>query len=65
MEQIPLQQNYFADNKIESIEHFRMHNKNEYQIRRADQKNAELKKIQNALARGEREMKGIALGLCQ
>ena len=42
-----------------------MHNKNEDQIRRAYQKDTELQKIQNALERGEKERKGIALALCQ
>ena len=51
--------------KIESIELFSMHNQNGNQIRRAEQKDTELQEIQNALERGEKEMKGIALGLCQ
>ena len=65
MEQILLRQDYFEDTKIESIELFSMHNKNEDQIRKAYQKDTELQKIQNALEAGEKEMKGIALGLCQ
>ena len=65
MEQILLPRHYFEDTKIEYIELFSMYNKNEDQIRRAYQKNTELQKIQNALGRGEKEMKGIALGLCQ
>ena len=65
MEQILLPPHYFEDAKIESIELFSMHNKNEDQITKAYQKDTELQKIQNALERGEKEMKGIALGLCQ
>ena len=65
MEQILLPQYYFEDTKNESIELFSMHNKNEDQIRKAYQKDTELQKIQNALEKGEREMKGIALGMCQ
>ena len=65
MEQILLPQDYFEDTKIKSIELFSMHNKNEDQIRKANQKNPELQKIQKARERGEKEMKGIALGLCQ
>ena len=65
MQQILLPQNYFEDTKIESIELFSMHNKNEDQIRKAYQKDTELQKIHNALDKGEKEMKGIALGLCQ
>ena len=65
MQQILLPQHYFEDTKIESIELFSMHNKNEDQIRRAYQKEPELKKIQNTLERGEKEMKEISLGLCQ
>ena len=42
-----------------------MHNKNEDQIRKAYQKDTELQKIQNALQKGEKAKKGIALGLCQ
>ena len=65
MEQIFVQQHYFEDNKIESIEPFSLHNKNKDQIRRAYQRDTELQKIQNAVERGEEEMKGIALRLCQ
>ena len=65
MEQILLAQHYFEDTKIESIELFSMQNKNEDKIRNAYQKDTDLKKIQNALERGKKEMKGIALGLCQ
>ena len=65
MEQIIPPQHYFEDTKVESIELLSMYNKNEDQIRRAYQKDAELKKIQNALERGKKEMKGMALGLCQ
>ena len=65
MEQILLPQHYFEDTKIESIEIFSMHNKNEDQNRKAYQKDMELQKIQNALETGEKEMKGIALGMCQ
>ena len=65
MKQILLLQNYFEDTKIESIELFSMHNKNEDQISEACQKNTELEKIQNTLEMGEKEMKGIALVLCQ
>ena len=61
MEQILLPQHHFQDTKIEYIELFSMHNKNKDQIRKAYQKNRDLKKIQNALERGEKEMKGIAL----
>ena len=64
-EQILLPQHYFEDTKIESIELFSMYNKNEDQIRKSYQKDKELQKIQNALEKGEKEMKGIALGLCQ
>ena len=42
-----------------------MHDKNEDQIRTAYQKDTDLQKIQNALERGKKEMKEIALGLCQ
>ena len=42
-----------------------MHNKNEDQIRKAYQKDTELQRIQNALERGEKEMKGVTLGMCQ
>ena len=65
MEQILLPQPYFKDTKIESIELFSMHNKNENPIRKAYQKDTELRKIQKAVERGEKEMKEIALGLCQ
>ena len=65
MKQMVLPPDYFEDAKIESIELFRMHDKNEDQIKKAYQKDTELQKIQNALERGEKEMKGIALGLCQ
>ena len=65
MEQILLPQHYFEDTKIESIELFSMHNKNEYQIRKSYQKDKELQRIQNALEKGEKEMKEIALELCQ
>ena len=65
MEQILLPQHYFEDTKIKSIELFSMHNKNEDQIRKSYQKDRELKKIQNTLERGEKEMKEIALGVCQ
>ena len=65
MEQILLLRHYFEDTKIESIELFSMHNKNEDKIRRAYQKDTELQKIKNALERGEKEIKGIALELCQ
>ena len=65
MEQILLPQHYFEDTKIQSSELFSMHNKNEDQISKAYQKDTELQKIQNALERGKKEMKGIALGLCQ
>ena len=65
MEQILLPRHYFEDTKIKSIELFSLHNQNEDQIRKAYQKDTELQKIQNALENGEKEMKGIALGLCQ
>ena len=65
MEQILLPQYYFEDTKIESIELFSLHSKNEDQIRKAYQKDTELQKIQNALGKGEKEMKEIALELCQ
>ena len=65
MEQILLPQNYFEDTKIESIELFSLYNQNEDQIRKAYQKDTELQMIQNALEKGEKEMKGIALGLCR
>ena len=64
MEQTLLPQHYFEETKIESIKLFSMHNKNEDEIRKEYQKDTELQKIQNALERGEKEMKGIALGLC-
>ena len=63
MEQILVPQHYFEDTKIESIKLLSMHNKNEDQIRKAYQKDTELQKIQNTLEKGEKEMKGIALGL--
>ena len=65
MEQMLLPQYYLEDTKIESIELFSMHNKNQDQIRRVYQKDTELQKIQNARGKGEKEMKGIVLGLCQ
>ena len=65
MEQILLPQHYFEDIKIESIELVSLHNENEDQIREAYEKDTELQKIQNALEKGEKEMKEIALGLCQ
>ena len=65
MEQILLPQHYFEDTKIESIELFSMHNKDEDQIRKAYQKDAELQKFRNMLEKGEKEMKGIAPGMCQ
>ena len=65
MEQILLPRHYFEDAKVESIELFSMHNKNEYPIREAYSKNTELQKIQKAREKGEKGMKGIALGLCQ
>ena len=57
MEQILLPQHYFEDTKIEYIELFSMHNKNEDQIRKAYQKDTELQKIQNALNKGEKKWK--------
>ena len=65
MKQILLPQHDFEDNKNETIELFSMHNKNEDQIRKAYQKDAELHKIRNALERGEKEIKEIALGVSQ
>ena len=65
MEQIPLTQYYFEDTKIESIEHFSLHNKNEDQIRKAYLGDTELQNIQSALEKGQKEEKGIALGLCR
>ena len=65
MEQILLPQHYFEDTKIKYIELFSLHNQNEDQIRKAYPKDPELQKNQNDLEKGEKEMKGIALGLCQ
>ena len=65
MEQIFPPQHYFEDTKIESIELFSMYTENEDHISKAYQKHTELQKIQNAMRRGEKEMKGIALGTCQ
>ena len=62
MEQILLPQHYLEDTKIESLELFSRHNKNEDQIGRAYLKDTELQKIQNTLEKGEEEMKEIALG---
>ena len=42
MEQILQTQHYFEDTKIEAIELFSMHNKNEDQIRKGYQKDTEL-----------------------
>ena len=62
MEQVLEPQHYFEDTKIESIELFSMHNKNKNQIRKAYHKDTELQEIENTVKRGEKEMKGIAIG---
>ena len=65
MEQVLLPQHYFEDTKIEVIELSSWHNKNEDEIKQTYQKDKQIQKIRETLERGEKEMKGVALGLCQ
>ena len=65
MEPILLPQHYFEDTKMEVIELSSWHNKNEEDIKQTYQKDKQIQKIRKALELGEKEMKGVALGLCQ
>ena len=65
MEQILLPQYYFEDTKIEVLELSNRHIKNEDENQQNYQKDTQIQKIKNGLERGEKEMKVVALGLCQ
>ena len=65
MKLVLLQQHYFEDTKIEVIELSSWHNKNEDEIRQTYRKDTQIQKIKKALEKGQKEMKGVALGLWQ
>ena len=65
MEQVLLPQHYFEDTSIEVIELSCWHNKNEDEIKQTYQKDKQIQKIRKALELGEKEVKRVALGLCQ
>ena len=65
MEQVLLPQHYFEDTKIEVIELSSWHNKNDDEIKQTYQKDTQIPKIRKVLEWGEKEIKEVALGLCQ
>ena len=65
MEQILLQEHYFEKIKIEAMELTEFHDKNGDMIRNAYRKDQQILDIKNALDKGIKEMKGVALGLCK
>ena len=65
MEQILLPEHYFEKIKIKAIELTKFHDENGDMIREAYGKDQQISDIKNALNKGIKEMKGVALGLCE
>ena len=65
MEQILLPEHYFEKIKIENIELTELYDKNGDMIRNASRKDQKILQIKDALKKGIKEMKGVALGLCE
>ena len=65
MEQILLPEHYFEKIKIEVMELIKLHDKDSDMIRNASQKDQKIFHIKDALDKEIKEMKGVALGLCE
>src|ERR1700743_371535 len=65
MKQILLQEHYFEKIKIEAMELIELHDKDGDMLRNASQKDQKILQIKNALEKNIKEMKGVALGLCE
>ena len=65
MEQILLPEHYFENIKIEAIELTEFHDENGDMIRNVYRKDQQILNIKNALDKRIKEMKGVALGLCE
>ena len=65
MEQILLPEHYFENIKIEAVKLIKLHNKDSDMIRNTSRKDQKIININDALNKGIKEIKGIALGLCE
>ena len=65
MEQILLLEHYFENIKIEAIELTEFHDENGDMIRNVYGKDQQILNIKNVLEKGIKEMKQVALGLCE
>ena len=65
MEQILLPEHYFEKIKIEAMELIELHDRDGDTLRNASRKDQKILQIKDALDKGIKEMKGVALGLCE
>ena len=65
MEQILLPEHYFEKTKIKAMEVIKLHDKDGNMIKNASRKDPKILQIKDALDKEIKEMKGIALGLCE
>ena len=64
-QRILLQKEYFEDPKFKAISLVQFHDENKEKIKKAIEQDNQIQTIRKALEKGEKEMKGVALGLCK